>query len=244
MRSALQGEPDVATADLGDVSEGDGREAVADLMALVVAHDGVVGLMQGAAETGPRALGHRSILANPTNPETLRVLNERVKHRERIRPLAPMLTLAAAHELFELSDGAAANDYAAYDWMVLTARARPAARERIPAVVHEDGTGRLQIVREDVDPLCHAYLRAMGRRVGVEASVNTSLNVGAPIALTVGQAVETLRRSKGMDGLVLVDADGGAQLVWLESRREDVDARLGPWLAEWRAGRASPSPTG
>ena len=100
------------------------------MMAFMIARDGVLAIFQGAAETGPRALGHRSIVANPCNPRTREVLNERVKYREAIRPLAPMMTLEAAQEWFELSDGASDADYNIYNYMVLTARAKPAAPTR------------------------------------------------------------------------------------------------------------------
>ena len=110
-------------------------------MAFMTSRDAVFAIFQGAAETGPRALGHRSILANPCNPATRETLNARVKYREAIRPLAPMMTLEAAQRWFVLSDGASDDEYNAYNYMVLTARARPEARARIPAVIHADGTG-------------------------------------------------------------------------------------------------------
>ncbi len=88
--------------------------------------------------------------------------------------------------------------------MVLTAHSKPEAREKIPAVVHADGTGRIQIVREAADPLTYAYLKALGRRIGVEMSVNTSFNVAGPIAQTPAQAIDTLRRSKGLDAVILI----------------------------------------
>lgn len=220
VEAAMEAEGSVASMALGDCSDPQRRGEVADLLSHLVAGDRIIGLFQGASETGPRALGHRSILANPCNPETRRLLNERVKHRELIRPLAPMLTRDAAERLFELQPGAAADDYNAYSYMVLTARARPEARELIPSVIHHDGTGRLQIVRPETNPLCHEYLLAMGRRLGVEASVNTSLNVGAPIAHTAAQAVTTLQRAKGMDGLLLIDAEQQARLLWLPDRAE------------------------
>ena len=88
--------------------------------------------------------------------------------------------------------------------MVLTAHSKPQAREKIPAVIHADGTGQIQIVREDDDPLTYAYLKAIGRHVGVEISVNTSFNVAGPIAQTPSQAVDTLRRSKGLDAVIIV----------------------------------------
>ena len=177
-------------------------------MAYMTSQDGIIALYQGAAETGPRALGHRSILANPRNPRTREFLNARVKYREAIRPLAPMMTREAALKWFELSDGAADADYNAYNYMVLTAPAKPDAAARIPAVIHADGTGRLQIVREATDPLTHAYLKALGRRNGEEVAVNTSFNVAGPIAQTPEQAIETLRRAKGMDAVVMIAEEG------------------------------------
>jgi carbamoyltransferase len=217
---------------VGQVHDGAGRAAVADLLAALVADDGVVGLYQGAAETGPRALGHRSILANPCNPATRETINSRVKYRERIRPLAPMATLEEARRLFELADGAADDDYNAYNYMVLAAPARPVARELVPAVVHRDGTSRVQIVRRSTDPLSHAFLEAMGRRVGVEVAVNTSLNVGSPIVQTPRQAIDALRKARGMDGILMVGADGTALMTWLdESRPRDAAERFERWRA-------------
>jgi carbamoyltransferase len=234
IEAAVGAEPTLASLELGDCSQPERRGQVADLLAHTLSQDCIIGLYQGASETGPRALGHRSILANPCNPETRRLLNERVKHRELIRPLAPMLTRAAAERFFELHPGAAADDYNAYSYMVLTARARPEALEAIPSVVHHDGTGRLQIVRPDADPFCHEFLLAMGRRLGVEASVNTSLNVGAPIAHTPEQAVATLKRARGMDGLLTIDEEQRARLVW-EDDRPDTRERLLGALQTWSA---------
>jgi carbamoyltransferase len=159
-------------------------------------------------------LGHRSILANPCNPRTLETINLRVKFREPIRPLAPMATLAAAQHYFELSAGASDDHYNAYNYMVLTTRARPEAYAKIPAVVHKDGTARVQIVREEQDPFTFAYLKAMGRRLGVEVSVNTSLNVGSPIVQTPAQALGALKRARAMSGLVMIAADGQAWFAW------------------------------
>ena len=97
--SALDAD-DIASQRIGDISTPEGRDAIADLMAFMVAQSGVIALYQGAAETGPRALGHRSILANPCDPKARERLNERVKYREAIRPLAPMATLEAARGIF------------------------------------------------------------------------------------------------------------------------------------------------
>jgi len=230
--AALQA-ADIAAMQIGDISTPQGRDAMADLMAFMVAQNEVIGLYQGAAETGPRALGHRSILANPCDPKARELLNERVKYREAIRPLAPMATLEAAQDYFDLLDGASDGDYNAYNYMVLTARGKPHARATIPAVVHADGTGRIQIVRASDDPLTYAYLKALGRRIGVEMSVNTSFNVAGPIAQTPQQAVDTLRRSKGLDVVLLVASDGDVVAAWHGGARDS--GRFTGWFAEWRA---------
>ena len=227
---------DVLSCRLGDASTPEGLEAIADLMAFIVARNGIVALFQGAAETGPRALGHRSILANPCDPDARQQLNARVKYREAVRPLAPMATLEAAQLYFDLNEGASDDGYNAYRYMVLTARSKPEAREKIPAVIHADGTGRIQIVREQDDPLTYAYLKALGRRIGVEVSVNTSFNVAGPIAQTPQQAIETLRRAKALDVVVMIADDGAAFAVWHGKTGND-DGRFTGWLAEWKAPR-------
>ena len=106
----------------------------------------------------------------------------------------------------------------------------------IPAVVHHDGTSRVQIVREELDPFCYAYLKAMGRRVGVEISVNTSLNVGSPVVQTAEQALEILKRSRGLTGLIMISAEGDAVLAWHGVSRfpKDAGRSLLAWCAEWQ----------
>lgn len=214
IRCALAANDEIRHQLLGNVLDHGARDHVAGRLAEVIARDGIVGIYQGAAETGPRALGHRSILANPCNPRTLEALNARVKFRERIRPLAPMLTLRAAEELYNLAPGASAAAYDAYDYMILTVQAKERARALVPAVVHHDGTSRIQIVRQRNNALMHAYLVALGHRLGVEVSVNTSLNVGSPIVQTPEQAVDVLFRAQGMDGLLMIAEDGEAFAVW------------------------------
>lgn len=239
IESALKAE-DIASRRIGTIATSAGREAVADLMAFMVADNGIIALYQGAAETGPRALGHRSILANPCDAGTRERLNERVKYREAIRPLAPMATLKAAREYFDLLDGASDADYNAYNYMVLTARAKPHARDRIPAVIHADGTGRVQIVREADDPLTYAYLKALGRHIGVEVSVNTSFNVAGPIAQTPVHAVETLRKSKGLDVVLMVGSDGAVFAAWHGGERDS--GRFTSWFDAWSAKRTVGAP--
>lgn len=233
--AALDDADDVAWIGVGDASHRSGMEAIADLMAFITARDGIIAIFQGAAETGPRALGHRSILANPCNPRTRELLNERVKYREAIRPLAPMATLSAAKALFDLSEGASDDDYNAYNYMVLTARAKPQARAQVPAVIHVDGTARVQIVREHTDAVTHAYLKALGRRIGVEVAVNTSFNVGGPIAQTSIQALDTLRRAKGMDGVFMFSEEGQVIAAWTRKTATGAAARIPEWLVEWQS---------
>jgi carbamoyltransferase len=234
--AALEAE-DIASLPIGNVSTPEGREAIADLMAFMVAQNGIIALYQGAAETGPRALGHRSIFANPCDAGARERLNERVKYREAIRPLAPMATLEAAREYFDLEQGGSDADYNAYNFMVLTARAKPHASGKIPAVIHADGTGRIQIVRAEDDPLTHAYLGALGRHTGVAMSVNTSFNVAGPIVQTPDHAIETLRRSRGLDVVLMVDADGAVTAAWHGGERDS--GRFTGWLAQWKAKTAS-----
>src|SRR5215470_15219398 len=121
--------------------------------------------------------------------------------------------------------------------MVLTVRARPVAYERVPAVLHRDGTARIQIVRAEHDPFTYAYLKAMGRRLRIEASVNTSLNVGSPIAQTPVQALTVLRKAKALTGLLMLSAEGDAFMAWdtSDAAPKDGGQRLRRLMREWKA---------
>ena len=155
---------------------------VARAVAEVVARDGVVAWFQGRSEWGPRALGHRSLLANATRAENLERLND-VKGREQFRPVAPMVLAERAHELF---DGPLPSPY-----MLFTHRVRPEWRDRIPAVVHVDGTARIQTVDESDEPLVARMLGAVERLTGVPVVVNTSLNTaGRPMVDDPRDALE------------------------------------------------------
>ena len=242
IKTALEAATDIESRVLGNINNPDELATIGDLAAYIVSQDGALGIFQGAAETGPRALGHRSIVANPANPKTLQNINSLVKFREAIRPLAPMATLAAAQRFFALAEGAAPDNYNAYNYMVLTVAALPEAYEKIPAVIHHDGTARLQIVRPEIDPLIHAYLKAMGRHVGAEVSVNTSLNVGSPIAQTPEHAITTLRRAKALTALLMVSAEGDTRLVWHNIENpplKDGGRQLLKWYDDWAAARST-----
>jgi len=167
---------------------------LADTVAEVLAGDGVVAWFAGRSEYGPRALGHRSLLANPGRRETLRKLND-VKGREQFRPVAPMVRLDRATEVF---DGPLPSPY-----MLFVHRVRPHWRDRIPAVVHVDGTARAQTVDPEREPAMAELLAAFERRTGLPCLVNTSLNTaGRPMVDDPRDALE-LFGSAPVDALVL-----------------------------------------
>jgi carbamoyltransferase len=167
---------------------------VADAAADVLASDGIVAWFQGRSEYGPRALGHRSLLANPQRAANLERLND-IKGRERFRPVAPMVLADRAGEIF---DGPLPSPF-----MLFTQRVRPGWQKRIPAVVHVDGTARIQTVDAEAEPLVARMLEAFERRTGVPVVVNTSLNTaGRPIVDDPRDALECFG-STPVDALAL-----------------------------------------
>jgi carbamoyltransferase len=155
---------------------------LADAVAAALAADGIVAWFQGRSEYGPRALGHRSLLANATRPSNVERLNA-VKGREQFRPVAPMVLAERAAELFE---GPLPSPY-----MLFTHRVRQHWRERIPAALHVDGSARIQTVDRDAEPLVAAMLEAVERRTGVPTVINTSLNTaGRPMVDDPRDALE------------------------------------------------------
>ncbi|MEU6341877.1 carbamoyltransferase C-terminal domain-containing protein [Streptomyces sp. NPDC046977] len=167
----------------------------AEFLADQLAHGTIVGLFQGAVEAGPRALGNRSILASPLEPGVVERLNATVKFREPFRPFAPMVLAECAAEFFTLGQQA--------PYMSMASGVTNKTRERVPAIVHANGTSRLQTVAREQNPFMHAVLTAFGRRTGVPVLINTSLNVkGKPICGTPEMALECLSDS-GLDALLL-----------------------------------------
>jgi carbamoyltransferase len=155
---------------------------IAEAVAEILAANGVVAWFQGRSEWGPRALGHRSLLAHPGDPENLTRLND-IKGREQFRPVAPMVRLERALDIFA---GPVPSPF-----MLFTHRVRPEWAPRIPAVVHVDGSARIQTVDPAEDPLVAGVLAAFEQRTGLPVVVNTSLNTaGRPMVDDPRDALE------------------------------------------------------
>jgi len=169
-------------------------DALFDHVARRIAEGDVVGWFQGRMEYGPRALGHRSIVADPRRPDMKDVLNARIKHREPFRPFAPSILAGSTGEWFE-------QDYPS-PYMVLVYKTRLEKRELIPGVNHVDDTGRLQTVTEEASPRFYRLIEAFERATGVPILLNTSFNENEPVVMTPEHAIETFRKTR-MDLLVL-----------------------------------------
>jgi carbamoyltransferase len=160
----------------------------------------VVGWFQGRFEWGPRALGHRSILADPRRPEMKDLVNVKIKFREPFRPFAPSVLVERAPEFFELPEPA--RHYPAR-FMLYVVNVKEGKRGAIPAITHVDGTGRLQTVHKDSAPMYYRLIATFGDATGIPLVLNTSFNLkGEPIVNTPREAFNTFRKS-GMDVLVL-----------------------------------------
>ena len=206
------GEPEVRTALAGRVAGCDGRDGPCgrdgDLevttapdeaslcreTAHALAAGEVVGWYQGRSEWGPRALGQRSILADPRRPDMKDILNAKIKRRESFRPFAPSVLEERTADWFTIS----------YPdpFMLKVYPVRPEKRAAIPAVVHVDGTGRLQTVSEASSPLYARLLRAFESETGVPVLLNTSFNENEPIVNTPAEALDCFLRTR-MDRLVM-----------------------------------------
>lgn len=173
------------------------EDQLVETVAELLAGGAIVGWARGRAEFGPRALGNRSIFADPRDPGMSERLNRQVKFRESYRPFAPAILHEFGAAYFE--------NYQFSPYMERALKFRPEVRAQLPAVVHSDGTGRLQSVVRDANPPLHQLLSAFHRRTGVPVLLNTSLNImGKPIVHTVQDAV-ALFLTSGLDALVLED---------------------------------------
>ncbi|WP_045767475.1 carbamoyltransferase family protein [Xanthomonas albilineans] len=157
----------------------------------------IVAWVQGRAEFGPRALGNRSILADPRSPAIKDIINARVKFREEFRPFAPSILHEHGAEYFEL--------YQESPYMERTLKFRAEATRKVPGVVHHDGTGRLQTVKQHWNPRYHALIKEFYRLTGIPLVLNTSFNVmGKPIAHSVEDALSIFFTS-GLDAMFIDD---------------------------------------
>jgi carbamoyltransferase len=155
---------------------------------------GVVGWFTGRAEFGPRALGGRSILADPRNPEAKNLLNLKIKRRENFRPFAPSILKEFSSEYFLKDDPV--------PFMEKVFPIRPEKHALIPAVTHVDGTGRLQTVDKHISPRYYALIETFRKKTGIPILLNTSFNENEPIVNTPSEALDCFLRTQ-MDMLVL-----------------------------------------
>ena len=159
-----------------------------------VASGKVVGWFQGRMEWGARALGNRSIIADPRRPEMKEILNARIKRREPFRPFAPSILEEAVNDYFEQTDPS--------PFMTMTYRVRPEKRAMIPGPTHADGTGRLQTVSRRTQPLYWRLIKEFDNITGVPVVLNTSFNENEPIVCTPVEALDCFLRTR-MDVLVI-----------------------------------------
>jgi carbamoyltransferase len=165
-----------------------------DTLAAMLAAGRIVALFQGGSEYGPRALGNRSILADPRHPEMTNIVNERVKHRELFRPYAPVVLEEKVHEWFD--------HFGPNPFMLRVVQVLREKQSQLGAITHIDGSARVQTIRRETNPRLYAMIEAFERRTGVPVLLNTSFNVaGKPIVETPRDAFECFR-STGIDVLV------------------------------------------
>ncbi len=163
-------------------------------MAKALAEGKTLGLLRGRSEVGPRALCHRSILADPRRPDMKDRLNQ-LKGREMFRPFAPVVTVEDQKKFFELE--------APSPYMLIATQLQTQFREFLPAIMHIDGSSRVQSISHQKEPFVHSLLRSFEALTGYPILINTSFNVsGDPIVETPGDAIATYLKS-GIDCLVI-----------------------------------------
>jgi carbamoyltransferase len=210
-----------AREDAQAVEELDGL-AMLERLADELSGGAVVGWMEGACEYGPRALGHRCILAAPHSREMRDRLNRDIKFREEFRPFAPVVPSEVAGRYFDLPPGGTRLGR----FMSGVFPVRPEWRDRLAAVTHVDGSARVQVLERDMAPRLHALLEAYGRRTGIPVLLNTSFNVaGEPIVTRALEGYSTFRRC-GIDVLV-------AGSTFVRKKRAASAASMQERVASW-----------
>lgn len=165
-------------------------EAIEEEVARLLSQQAVVGFFQGRMEIGPRALGNRSLLTDPRNPRAREILNQKVKHREYFRPFAPSVLHEEAKQWFHIQ-----KDTTAAEFMLMAYPIRDELRDQVPAVLHVDGTSRIQTVRRETNPRYHKLISAFFRLTGVPMVLNTSFNDSEPIVCTPADAIDTFLKT-------------------------------------------------
>ena len=166
----------------------------------MIADGKIVAWFQGRMEFGPRALGNRSLLADPRRPDMRTILNQKVKHREDFRPFAPSVMAERADEWFDVNGAHSTS----HGFMLFACGPKPEQRDRIPAVLHRDGSARVQLVSRELNPDFHELISCFFARTGVPLVINTSFNDSEPIVCTPTDAIVTFRKS-GIDALFMDD---------------------------------------
>jgi carbamoyltransferase len=182
-------------ADAGcEICRIDNKRELCQRTATAITEGKVVGWFQGRMEWGPRALGNRSILCDPRRPDMKNILNARIKRRESFRPFAPSILREAVSEWFEQDDDV--------PFMMQVFQIRPEKRPLVPAVCHVDGSGRLQTVHAETNPLYHQLISEFSRLTSIPMVLNTSFNENEPVVCRPEEALDCFLRTK-MDALVM-----------------------------------------
>lgn len=158
--------------------------------AQLISEGKIVAWFQGKMEMGPRALGNRSLLADPRRSDMREILNQKVKHREEFRPFAPSVLIEEANKWFKIDANSISSDF-----MLFAYEAKPDKRQQIPAVVHVDGTSRIQTVSNNSNPLYHELITNFYQITGVPIVLNTSFNDSEPIVMTPQDAINTFQKT-------------------------------------------------
>lgn len=185
-------------------------ENIHKITAKLIAQNYLIGWFQGRSEFGPRALGNRSILANPCCKDMKEILNRRVKFREEFRPFAPIIAESRLNYYFD--------NYCSSPYMLKVFPVKPGIEKVIPAVVHVDGTSRLQSISEMDNPLLFKLLLSLEQVLGVACVLNTSFNVrGEPIVESPDDALNCFTKTN-LDFLIMHN--------YCISKKEACDDRL------------------
>jgi carbamoyltransferase len=190
--------------------------------AKLIHENNVIGWFQGKMEWGPRALGSRSILSNASNPDMQEILNLKVKHREKFRPFAPVVCEDDALKYFECDTPVPEPT----DYMLMVYPVKKEWHKKIPSVTHVDGSGRLQTIRRDQNPLYFDVIKELGKLSGIPILINTSFNIrGEPIVCTPYDAYKCMMGT-GIDylfiGKFLIKRADNPQDMW-DSEKYAID---------------------